>query len=161
MRARHQIEPHDARWPVEDAGPEYDMVKVPLKVEKASIVPLKATLKRAYSTPGWVSCDFHSHSSPSGDNTADQRGRVLNLLCEHIEFAPCTEHNRLSTYDPHLKRLGAQARMATCVGMELTGAWSGTSAARWRWRESISRSGPGRSSACLARTAPARPRPCA
>src|SRR5262249_54304641 len=40
---------------------------------------------------------------------------------EHIEFAPCTEHNRLSTYDPHLKQLGAERLMATCVGIELTG----------------------------------------
>ena len=46
---------------------------------------------------------------------------MLNLLCEQIEFAPCTEHNRLSTYDPHLQALKAETRMATCVGMELTG----------------------------------------
>src|SRR5262249_12794757 len=75
-------------------GPEYDVARVPLKVEKAARVPLKATLRRAFSTPGWVSADFHSHSTPSGDNTTDQRGRVVNLLCEHVEFAPCTEHNR-------------------------------------------------------------------
>ena len=81
---------------------------------------LEAKLVRSVKTDGWISTDFHSHSSPSGDNTSSQLGRVLNLLCEHIEFAPCTEHNRLSTYDPHLKRLGAERRMATCVGIELT-----------------------------------------
>ena len=75
-----------------------------------------AKLIRSVKTDGWISADFHSHSSPSGDNTSSQLGRVLNLLCEHVEFAPCTEHNRLSTYDPHLKRLGAERRMATCVG---------------------------------------------
>jgi hypothetical protein len=96
-------------------------VHLPLKVEKGRRVPLKATLKRAFETPGWVSADFHSHSSPSGDNTSDQRGRVLNLLCEHIEFAPCTEHNRLDTYVPHLKALGAEKLMGTCTGIELTG----------------------------------------
>ena len=46
---------------------------------------------------------------------------MLNLLCEHIEFAPCTEHNRIDTYVPHLKRLRHRATMATCTGMELTG----------------------------------------
>ncbi|MBW3600396.1 MAG: CehA/McbA family metallohydrolase, partial [Planctomycetes bacterium] len=35
---------------------------------------------------------------------------------------PCTEHNRISTYDPHLKTLGAEQLMATCSGMELTGS---------------------------------------
>lgn len=101
-------------------GPEYDVARVPLKVEKAGRVPLKATLRRSVQSPGWISTDFHSHSSPSGDNTADQRGRVLNLLCEHIEFAPCTEHNRLDSYTPHLKALGAEKLMGTCTGIELT-----------------------------------------
>ncbi len=75
---------------------------------------------RSVQTPGWVSGDFHSHSTPSGDNTSSQLGRVLNLLCEHVEFAPCTEHNRLSTYEPHLDRLGVRRLMGTSVGIELT-----------------------------------------
>jgi len=103
-------------------GPEYDAVTVPLEVELGRDTPLAATLRRVVDTSGWVSSDFHSHASPSGDNTTSQLGRVQNLLCEHVEFAPCTEHNRISTYAPHLERLGATARMATCSGMELTGS---------------------------------------
>jgi hypothetical protein len=102
-------------------GPEYDVARVPLVVERGAAVPLKAVLKRSVHSPGWVSTDFHSHASPSGDNTSDQRGRVLNLLCEHIEFAPCTEHNRLDTYVPHLRALGMERLMGTCTGIELTG----------------------------------------
>jgi hypothetical protein len=102
-------------------GVEHDVVRIPLKVEKAQKVPLKAVLKRTVQSPGWVSADFHSHSSPSGDNTTDQRGRVLNLLCENIEFAPCTEHNRIDSYTPHLKALGVEKLMGTCTGIELTG----------------------------------------
>ena len=103
-------------------GPEYDVVRKRLRVGPASVVRLEAVLRRVVQTPGWVSTDYHSHSSPSGDNTASQRGRVLNLLCEHIEFAPCTEHNRLDTYVPHLKALGVEKRMGTCTGIELTGS---------------------------------------
>jgi hypothetical protein len=102
-------------------GPEFDAVFTRVDVAGGKETPLAVTLIRTVSTLGWISTDFHSHSSPSGDNTSSQLGRVLNLLCEHIEFAPCTEHNRLSTYDPHLKRLGAEKAMATCVGVELTG----------------------------------------
>lgn len=86
------------------------------------MVPLTAKLVRSVQTPGWVSSDFHSHASPSGDNTSSQLGRVLNLVCEHIEFAPCTEHNRISTYQPHIARLGIQPFMASVEGMELTGS---------------------------------------
>ena len=102
-------------------GPEYDAVFTRVEVQRGKETLLEARLVRSVKTEGWISTDFHSHSSPSGDNTSSQLGRVLNLLCEHVEFAPCTEHNRLSTYDPHLERLGAEKRMATCVGMELTG----------------------------------------
>jgi hypothetical protein len=102
-------------------GPEYDAVFTRLDVGRGKEAALEAKLVRSVKTDGWISGDFHSHSSPSGDNTSSQLGRVLNLLCEHVEFAPCTEHNRLSTYDPHLKLLGAIDRMATCVGIELTG----------------------------------------
>lgn len=102
-------------------GPEYDAVIQTVEVESGMQARVNEVLVRSVKTNGWISADFHSHSSPSGDNTASQFGRVLNLLCEHIEFAPCTEHNRLSSYDAHLKRLGAERLMATCVGMELTG----------------------------------------
>jgi hypothetical protein len=102
-------------------GPEYDAVLKTIEVEAGQTTRLEEKLPRSVDTAGWLSADFHSHSSPSGDNTASQRGRVLNLLAEHIEFAPCTEHNRISTYVPHLEFFQALDRMATCCGIELTG----------------------------------------
>jgi hypothetical protein len=101
-------------------GPEFEAAFVDLEIRRGEATPLAAVLVRSVQTPGWISADFHSHSSPSGDNTSSQLGRVLNLLCEHVEFAPCTEHNRLSTYDPHLERLKAKHLLATCTGIELT-----------------------------------------
>lgn len=102
-------------------GPEHDAVFTSIEVPEGGTADLEATLKRTVDTRGWISSDFHSHSSPSGDNTSSQLGRVLNLLCENIEFAPCTEHNRIDTYVPHLKYLKVEKLMATCTGMELTG----------------------------------------
>lgn len=102
-------------------GPEYDIVVAEVTVEAGKEAKLAARLVRSVDSTGWVSSDFHSHSSPSGDNTSSQLGRVLNLLGEHIEFGPCTEHNRIDTYVPHLKALKAEHLMATCTGMELTG----------------------------------------
>lgn len=102
-------------------GPEYDAIFTELEVTAGQETPLRESLQRVVDSRGWVSSDFHSHSSPSGDNTTSQRGRVLNLLCENIEFAPCTEHNRIDTYVPHLQALGVERLMATCTGMELTG----------------------------------------
>ncbi|MEZ6062078.1 MAG: CehA/McbA family metallohydrolase [Planctomycetaceae bacterium] len=102
-------------------GPEYDAVFTKVTVEGGKTSVLSASLKRSVKTPGWVSADFHSHSSPSGDNTGSQLGRVLNLAAEHVEFAPCTEHNRVSTYSHHIDALNLQSQLATVSGMELTG----------------------------------------
>jgi hypothetical protein len=102
-------------------GPEFDVVQKTIEVAAGKETLLQAVLVRSVVTTGWVSADFHSHSSPSGDNVSSQLGRVLNLLAEHVEFAPCTEHNRIDSYLPHLQRLGAVSRMGTCSGIELTG----------------------------------------
>lgn len=102
-------------------GPEFNAVFTQVTVSGRKETQLAAQLKRVVDTRGWLSADFHSHSTPSGDNTASQPGRVLNLLAEHIEFAPCTEHNRVTVYDPHLKSFKAESRMLTCPGIELTG----------------------------------------
>ncbi|MDA0834717.1 MAG: CehA/McbA family metallohydrolase [Planctomycetota bacterium] len=102
-------------------GPEYDADTQQIEVSHERAVTIVSKLVRSVDTTGWVSSDFHSHSTPSGDNTGSQLGRVLNLVCTHIEFAPCTEHNRVSTYEPHIRRLGIGQFMATVSGMELTG----------------------------------------
>lgn len=103
-------------------GPEYNVEFTKLSVQAGMTAELHVKLPRVIETPGWISADFHSHSSPSGDNTSSQRGRVLNLAAEHVEFAPCTEHNRISTYDDHITALGLEPFLATVSGMELTGS---------------------------------------
>lgn len=102
-------------------GPEYDAIFTELTIVPGETTKLTGVLKRVVDTTGWISSDFHSHSSPSGDNTGSQLGRVLNLVCEHVEFAPCTEHNRVDSYQPHIERLNVGDFISSCSGMELTG----------------------------------------
>ncbi|MCA9037971.1 MAG: hypothetical protein KDA91_22750, partial [Planctomycetaceae bacterium] len=103
-------------------GPEYDAEFTKLQVEAGKTSEVQVKLSRVVNTTGWVSADFHSHSSPSGDNTGSQLGRVLNLAAEHVEFAPCTEHNRISTYVDHIQSQNLGAFLSTVSGMELTGS---------------------------------------
>ncbi|WP_404306492.1 CehA/McbA family metallohydrolase [Neorhodopirellula lusitana] len=102
-------------------GPEYNSQVRQVEVVANQMSQIEVKLDRVVDTSGWISADLHSHSSPSGDNTSDQYGRVENLLCEHLEFAPCTEHNRISSYTPHLEQMGLSHLIATCTGIELTG----------------------------------------
>ncbi|MES2788501.1 MAG: CehA/McbA family metallohydrolase [Planctomycetota bacterium] len=102
-------------------GPEFDAIFTTLNIAVGQTAELTGQLQRTVNTQGWISADLHSHSSPSGDNTASQVGRVLNHVCEHLEFVPCTEHNRIDTYEPIIAELGIGRFVGTVSGIELTG----------------------------------------
>ena len=103
-------------------GPEHDVVTQAIHVPRGPAnVPFRAMLRRSVATPGWISADFHGHSTSSGDTAAGRRGRVLNLAAEGVEFAPCTEHNRIDTYVPLIEEMRLGEHLATSDGIELTG----------------------------------------
>lgn len=103
-------------------GPEHSHFREEITLAPGQTHAVKATLKRLVQTPGWVAVDYHSHSTPSGDNTCGTDDRLINLAAEHIEFAPTTEHNRLYDWLPHIERLGLTPFLKTLPGMELTGS---------------------------------------
>ena len=85
-------------------------------------MPFSTKLKRTVNTKGWVSTDFHNHSTPSGDNVCGTNDRIINLAAEHIEFAPTTEHNRVYDWQPHIDELKLTKEISTVPGIELTGS---------------------------------------
>lgn len=103
-------------------GPEYGHLKQEVTLAAGQEFVFKGTLKRLVDTKGWISSDFHNHSTPSGDNVCDTDGRLINIAAEHLEFAPTTEHNRLYDWEPTIKALGLEAHIKTVKGMELTGS---------------------------------------
>ena len=103
-------------------GPEFDMVEKMVKVDPGQQVKVKETLKRTVDTRDWISTDYHSHSTPSGDNYCNTDDRIINLVAENIEFAPTTEHNRLYDWQPHIDQLGLRQHLKTIIGLEHTGS---------------------------------------
>ena len=87
-------------------GIEHDHFERVVKVSKGKFSSLQASLKRTVATPGWVSTDFHNHSTPSGDNVCGTADRLINLAAEHIEFAPTTEHNRIMDWTSTIRFSG-------------------------------------------------------
>jgi hypothetical protein len=102
-------------------GPEYDVVWKELILRTGEQQNLTAELKRSFTTPGWVIADLHNHSARSGDNDTETRSRIINLAGSGVEFAPATEHNRISSYTDEIKDLGLEAYLASAAGIELTG----------------------------------------
>lgn len=102
-------------------GPEYGRLAQVIELKAGEEFVFTGQLQRQVNTKGWISADFHNHSTPSGDNVCDTDGRLINLAAEHIEFAPTTEHNRLFDWEPTIQALGLTPFIKTVKGMELTG----------------------------------------
>ena len=103
-------------------GPEHDAIIRDVVIAAGEVSTFEGQLERNVQTAGWISADFHNHSTPSGDNTCGTPDRLINLAAEHIEFAPTTEHNRIYDWAPQIAELGLTPFLATVPGMELTGA---------------------------------------
>ena len=102
-------------------GIEFTHLEKVVSIEQGKTTQIEGTLARIVNTTGWISADYHNHSSPSGDNTTGTDDRIINLAAEHIEFAPTTEHNRLYDWRPHIEKLGLGKEINTIPGIELTG----------------------------------------
>ncbi len=103
-------------------GPEYSHLEQDVTVDPGKESVFKGTLKRLVDTKGWISADFHNHSTPSGDNVCDIDGRLINIAAENLEFTPTTEHNRFYDWEPTIKALGLADDIKTVKGVELTGS---------------------------------------
>jgi len=103
-------------------GIEYSHLEREVEVQAGKTVQVAGVLKRLVDTSGWVSADYHNHSTPSGDNVCGTADRLINLAAEHIEFAPTTEHNRIFNWRPEIERLGLAPFLQTVIGLESTGA---------------------------------------
>ncbi|MEW6156945.1 MAG: CehA/McbA family metallohydrolase [Verrucomicrobiota bacterium] len=102
-------------------GIEFSHLSQSLAVEPGKTISVQGTLKRLVDTRGWISADYHNHSTPSGDNTCGTDDRLINLAAEQVEFAPTTEHNRFYDWRPHIEQLGLTNELNTIPGIELTG----------------------------------------
>lgn len=103
-------------------GIEFSHLEQKIELKPGQTFAFTGTLKRLVDTTGWVSADYHNHSTPSGDNVCGTDDRLINLAAEGVEFAPTTEHNRLYDWRPHIDRLGLADYVQTVPGMELTGS---------------------------------------
>ncbi len=128
----HQYQTHDGRVLQQvppgryllrfTRGPEYDLEEQTVEVAKGQTVDVQVTLRRTVDTSGWISTDYHAHSTPSGDNYCNTVDRLINFAAEHLEFAPTTEHNRITDWTPLIEKLGLSAQLKTVPGIELTGS---------------------------------------
>jgi len=102
-------------------GPEYNIQVVKAVSVAGEEKKLNVVLTRAFSSPGYVIGDLHNHTTGSGDSNAGIKDRIINIVSSGVEFAPATEHNRISTYTNVIKELNLQKFLASATGIELSG----------------------------------------
>lgn len=103
-------------------GIEFSHIRKSVELKPETTMVFEGQLTRLLDTTGWVSTDFHNHSTPSGDNNTHTDDRIINLAAEQVEFAPTTEHNRLYDWTPHIEKLGLTKEIFSVPGIELTGS---------------------------------------
>lgn len=102
-------------------GPEFSLETRQFDAAYGETARVDAEIRRAFESPGWVIADFHNHSTASNDSIAETDGRVLGIAASGVEFAPATEHNRITTFDPAIQAMGLERFLRSAGGIELSG----------------------------------------
>jgi hypothetical protein len=103
-------------------GPAYSLLQTALEVTSRSTAVASGTLRRVVDAKGWISADFHLHAAPSPDAPVPLEARVASLMCEGVDLAVATDHNRITDYRPYIHAAGGDDRLATMAGVEVTTA---------------------------------------
>lgn len=101
-------------------GPEYQLAsqEVELKAGQATQVELKVV--SAFTTPDWISGDFHVHSVNSIDSDMSLPERVISYAAEGVDYAVSTDHNYVTDFKPTIEAQGLADWLHSSVGIELT-----------------------------------------
>ncbi|MCL4524602.1 MAG: CehA/McbA family metallohydrolase [Acidobacteria bacterium] len=101
-------------------GLAYSVAWGDVTVSGRAASPLRLTLRREVSTPGWFTADFHVHASPSDDSTVSLADRVTSLVAEGIQVVASADHNIISDYSSTIRTLGLTSKLFSLAGNELT-----------------------------------------
>lgn len=102
-------------------GLEYTLAHQTVTLTAGVTTPVAFDLFHVVTTPGYLSGDFHVHSSASLDSSLDAISRVIAFAGEAVEVLVATDHDYLTDLGPTVHSLGLDAQIATMVGVETTG----------------------------------------
>ncbi len=120
-----RLEPGTYRF-VFSRGPEYTSDERVVEVPAGGTATIEEViLRRAATTPGYISADLHVHSVTSPDSKLNHEIRSLSAAAEAIDVLQSTDHDYLTDYAPVVSRLMSQGlipsgSMRTAVGQEVT-----------------------------------------
>ncbi len=103
-------------------GPTHSLSKRTIHIEAAHTATVEDTLRRVVDTSAWISADFHLHAAHSPDAPVSLEERITSLVCEGVDLAVATDHNRITDYGPSVRAMKVNQRIDTLAGDEITSA---------------------------------------
>jgi len=101
-------------------GPEWSIAEREIVVESGREILMSLSVTHEVDTAGWISGDFHLHAEASFDSGMVFEERLKRVLIEGLDLAVSTDHDIVADYRPALLKLGAQNRLTTGIGVELS-----------------------------------------
>ena len=105
---------------VASRGPEWSIGESRITVTSGRETVVSLALRHEVDTAGWISGDFHLHAEASFDSGMVFEERVRRILIEGLDVAIATDHDVITDYAPAVRNLGAQDRLTTGIGVELS-----------------------------------------
>ncbi|MCP5045286.1 MAG: CehA/McbA family metallohydrolase, partial [bacterium] len=103
-------------------GPEFELSHASFEATVGSEIALSLDPpRRAFDTPRWISADLHVHGAASFDTPTLNDRRVASYVAEGAEVLVSSDHENVHDYGPDVVRMGLTDRVATVVGLEVTG----------------------------------------
>lgn len=101
-------------------GPTWSTGTQIIEVTSGLEARVNLTVQREVDTTGWISGDFHLHAEASFDSGMKFAERLRRILIEGIDLAVSTDHDIVADYGPAVRALGAQNRIKTGIGVEMS-----------------------------------------
>ncbi len=101
-------------------GLRYELSSQRVTLAAGENAPVQAELDLAYTTPGWLLTDPHSHAVSSGDASIAMEDRVIVAAALGLQVHIGTDHDRISDYRPLVSALGLSSVLSSVVAEEFS-----------------------------------------
>ncbi|MEM9487917.1 MAG: hypothetical protein AAGC55_02170 [Myxococcota bacterium] len=101
-------------------GPHYTIDRHTVTIEPRVATRVEAYVNRAVDRQGWVTADFHIHSTNSMDSGTPLDNRVIGAVAEDMDFLSSSDHDWLTRYQYLIDEMGLSDRLGNQVGVEIT-----------------------------------------
>lgn len=123
LDGRATVHVRPGRWRViATRGTAWTLFTSSITVADGASETVEGTLRRVVAPAGWITADLHLHADPSPDSTVTLAERVASLVCNGVELAAATDHNRITDYREAVRTQSLGDEITVLAGDEMTSA---------------------------------------